>query len=648
MQGTDVPRLIIGNRLLALPRLAKRAVVIGLDASLCIASVIFAFYLRLGVMPTLGWPLIITSVLVVTTALPIFAMMGLYRAIFRYAGWSAMLTVIRAVLLSSIPLIAIVTMIGIPNVPRTTGVIQPMLLLLLVGLSRGIAKAWLGQEYKSLLSDSKLAPVAIYGAGSAGRQLASALASGSGMRVVAFLDDAPALQGRTLNGIPILAPSELDSARALLGVQNILLAIPSATRQRRSAIIEELRSRSMHVQTLPGLSDLARGRVSLGDLRELDIDDLLGRDAVGPDPLLLKRTIAGLTVMVTGAGGSIGSELSRQIALLGPRRLLLLEVNEFALYNIHRELEGAPNPTEIVPLLGSICDGDRMRRILETWLPDTIYHAAAYKHVPLVESNIAEGLRNNVAGTATIARLSREFGVPNFVLVSTDKAVRPTNVMGASKRLAEIILQALAQDCSKTKFSMVRFGNVLGSSGSVVPLFRQQIHDGGPVTVTDIEMTRYFMTIPEAAQLVIQAGAMSVGGEVYVLNMGEPVRIFDLARRMIELSGLTVRDEDNPDGEIEIRTIGLRPGEKLYEELLIGNNPSPTPHPRIMKANDIALSSHAVESHLVDLFRLIDRGDLEAVRENLVKIVPGYQPNSPLADPVHQSVNGWTPALKIA
>lgn len=648
MQGTDVPRLIIGNRLLALPRLAKRAVVIGLDASLCIASVIFAFYLRLGVMPTLGWPLIITSVLVVTTALPIFAMMGLYRAIFRYAGWSAMLTVIRAVLLSSIPLIAIVSMIGIPNVPRTTGVIQPMLLLLLVGLSRGIAKAWLGQEYKSLLSDSKLAPVAIYGAGSAGRQLASALASGSGMRVVAFLDDAPALQGRTLNGIPILAPSELDSARALLGVQNILLAIPSATRQRRSAIIEELRSRSMHVQTLPGLSDLARGRVSLGDLRELDIDDLLGRDAVGPDPLLLKRTIAGLTVMVTGAGGSIGSELSRQIALLGPRRLLLLEVNEFALYNIHRELEGAPNPTEIVPLLGSICDGDRMRRILETWLPDTIYHAAAYKHVPLVESNIAEGLRNNVAGTATIARLSREFGVPNFVLVSTDKAVRPTNVMGASKRLAEIILQALAQDCSKTKFSMVRFGNVLGSSGSVVPLFRQQIHDGGPVTVTDIEMTRYFMTIPEAAQLVIQAGAMSVGGEVYVLNMGEPVRIFDLARRMIELSGLTVRDEDNPDGEIEIRTIGLRPGEKLYEELLIGNNPSPTPHPRIMKANDIALSSHAVESHLVDLFRLIDRGDLEAVRENLVKIVPGYQPNSPLADPVHQSVNGWTPALKIA
>ena len=643
-----MPRLIIGNRLLALPRLAKRAVVIGLDASLCIASVIFAFYLRLGVMPTLSWPLIITSVLVVTTALPIFAMMGLYRAIFRYAGWSAMLTVIRAVLLSSIPLIAIVSMIGIPNVPRTTGVIQPMLLLLLVGLSRGIAKAWLGQEYKSLLSDSKLAPVAIYGAGSAGRQLASALASGSGMRIVAFLDDAPALQGRTLNGIPILAPSELDSARALLGVQNILLAIPSATRQRRSAIIEELRSRSMHVQTLPGLSDLARGRVSLGDLRELDIDDLLGRDAVGPDPLLLKRTIAGLTVMVTGAGGSIGSELSRQIALLGPRRLLLLEVNEFALYNIHRELEGAPNPTEIVPLLGSICDGDRMRRILETWLPDTIYHAAAYKHVPLVESNIAEGLRNNVAGTATIARLSREFGVPNFVLVSTDKAVRPTNVMGASKRLAEIILQALAQDCSKTKFSMVRFGNVLGSSGSVVPLFRQQIHDGGPVTVTDIEMTRYFMTIPEAAQLVIQAGAMSVGGEVYVLDMGEPVRIFDLARRMIELSGLTVRDEDNPDGEIEISTIGLRPGEKLYEELLIGNNPSPTPHPRIMKANDIALSPHAVESHLVDLFRLIDRGDLEAVRENLVKIVPGYQPNSPLADPVHQSVNGWTPALKIA
>jgi FlaA1/EpsC-like NDP-sugar epimerase len=634
-----VQRLKIGNSLLALSRFTKRVLVVGIDAFLCVASVAIAFYLRLGEMPSAWWPLVITSVLVLTTALPVFAMMGLYRAIFRYAGWSAIANITRAILMSSIPLIAIVSMIGIPNVPRTMGIIQPILLLLLVGLSRIMAKAWLGEGYQSLLNDSKLTPVAIYGAGSAGRQLASALASGSGMRVAAFLDDDVRLQGQTSNGIPILTPSALGQAKPLRGVQNVLLAIPSATRQRRTSIIEELRARSMHVQTLPGLSDLAQGRVSLNDVRELDIDDLLGRDAVGPDSLLLTRTITGLTALVTGAGGSIGSELSRQIAMLGPQRLLLLEVNEFALYNIHRELDGIAGDVEIVPLLGSVCDVERMRDILSVWPIDTIYHAAAYKHVPLVERNIAQGLLNNVGGTATMARLARDFAVPNFVLVSTDKAVRPTNVMGASKRLAEMVLQALAQDASKTKFSMVRFGNVLGSSGSVVPLFRQQIRDGGPVTVTHLEMTRYFMTIPEAAQLVIQAGAMAIGGEVYVLNMGEPVRIADLATNMIELSGLTVRDEANPDGEIEIVTIGLRPGEKLYEELLIGNNPAPTPHPRVMKANDTALSPRAIDKYLRDLFKLVEGGDMEAVRELLMRIVPEYRPNSSLADPIHRPAN---------
>ena len=632
----------IDKRLLALPRFVKRVLVMGVDAALCALSVVIAYYLRLGELPDDVFPLAVTFAVALVTAIPTFAMLGLYRAVFRHSGWSAMSTVLQAVLLCSVPMVAIISLMGVSGVPRTIGVIQPIILLLLVGLSRGVAKAWLGEGYRGALR--RQSPVLIYGAGSAGRQLASALASGSGMRVVGYLDDDQALQGQILNGLPIFAPQELDLLIADRGVTDVLLALPSSSRMRRNEIIGELRRHPVHVQTLPGLSDLALGKVRLSDLRELEIDDLLGRDPVEPARDLLLKNVAGRTVLVTGAGGSIGSELCRQILALGPARLLLLDVSEYALYSIRQELlrraVDAGCQVEIVPLLASVRDKQRLTDIMRGFNPDTIYHAAAYKHVPLVEHNIAEGIRNNVLGTMIVAHLAVDFGVSDFVLISTDKAVRPTNVMGASKRLAELVLQALAAEQSNVCFSMVRFGNVLGSSGSVVPLFRQQIKDGGPVTVTHPDITRYFMTIPEAAQLVIQAGAMATGGEVFVLDMGEPVRIIDLARKMIELSGLTVRDSERPDGDVEIITTGLRPGEKLYEELLIGNDPAPTSHPRILKASERAVPMTLLETQLASLFAALDEGDLDLVRERLKAQLPEYQPNSAISDALHISQQG--------
>jgi FlaA1/EpsC-like NDP-sugar epimerase len=391
------------------------------------------------------------------------------------------------------------------------------------------------------------------------------------MQVVAFLDDDDRLHGHVLNGLPIHSPMDLRGLVEMQGVRTVLLGIPSLSRRRRNEILSQVRNAHVAVRTLPSVTDLAQGKVSISDLRELDIDDLLGREPVMPNHLLLSKNNFNKVVLITGAGGSIGSELCRQILAIGPEKLLLVELSEFALYAIHQELEQrlSGKKTVLVPLLASVQDKDRMHEIMSTWHPDTVYHAAAYKHVPLVEHNPAEGVKNNVMGTLRTAQAAAENGVADFVLISTDKAVRPTNIMGASKRLAEMVLQALAATQSGTKFSMVRFGNVLGSSGSVVPKFRQQIRDGGPITLTHPEITRYFMTIPEASQLVIQAGAMAKGGEVFVLDMGESVKIMDLARRMIELSGLTVKDEQNPDGDIEIEITGLRPGEKLYEELLI-------------------------------------------------------------------------------
>ena len=496
----------------------------------------------------------------------------------------------------------------------------------------------------------------IYGAGSAGRQLASAMTNSNELRVVGFLDNDDRLHGHVLNGLPIHNPADLAELLLDVPVTDVLLALPSVSRQRRNAILSALSPHKLAVRTLPVLSDIATGKVSLSDVRELDIDDLLGREPVKPNGLLLNRNTQNKTVMVTGAGGSIGSELCRQILKTKPKRLLLVEMSEFALYQIHQELQALvqevwiPDGVEIVPLLASVCDEVRVHEIMDTWKPSTVYHAAAYKHVPLVEHNPSEGVRNNVWGTRVCAEAAARNGVQNFVLISTDKAVRPTNIMGATKRLAEMVLQALAElnpavtaaggraPSSRTCFSMVRFGNVLGSSGSVVPLFREQIKNGGPITLTHTDITRYFMTIPEAAQLVIQAGAMGSGGDVFVLDMGQPVRIHDLASRIVELSGLTLKNEDNPHGDIEIAVTGLRPGEKLFEELLIGNNPKPTQHPRIMKAHEAFLPWDQLQGKLNALNMAMSVNDVPVIRAMLEQIVSGYQPSGEVVDWVHMAL----------
>lgn len=621
--------------ILALPRPVKRIVALGGDAGLCVLTVWLAFYLRLGVFlplsgPKLLWPVLASVVL----ALPIFITSGLYRAIFRYSGMPAMVALVRAMLLYSVAFAAIFTFYGIEGVPRTVGLIQPLLLLLFIGASRAAVRVWLGGLYYQQLRKATLPQVLIYGAGSAGRQLASAMANSHEMRVVGFLDDDERLHAHVLNGLPIHNPADLVEILAEVPVTDVLLALPSVTRQRRNEILSSLSQHKIAVRTLPGLSDIATGKVSLSDVHDLDIDDLLGREPVKPNHSLLAKNIANKVVLVTGAGGSIGSELCRQILAVGPAKLLLIEQSEFALYAIHQELEErqADKRAVLIPLLASVQNQDRILEIMSTWRPDTVYHAAAYKHVPLVEHNPAEGIKNNVLGTFRAAQAAAATGVADFVLISTDKAVRPTNIMGASKRLAEMALQALAASNLKTKFSMVRFGNVLGSSGSVVPKFRQQIRDGGPITLTHAEITRYFMTIPEAAQLVIQAGAMAEGGCVFVLDMGESVKIMDLARRMVELSGLTVRDEINPRGDIKIEITGLRPGEKLYEELLIGDNPNPTSHPRIMKAHEDFIPWTELEGELSALERALSVNDVAVIRSMLAELVSGYSPSSEIVD----------------
>ncbi len=636
--------------MLALPRSIKQGIVLLIDAGLCITTVWLAFYLRLGEFVSLSgeqWPAAVASLLI---ALPIFIRFGLYRAVFRFIGSEALIAIGNAVLAYGIIYFSIFTIFSIDGVPRTVGIIQPILLLLGVGGTRLLGRYCLTGRYRIRLDQNEKRTVLIYGAGQAGRQLATAIAESPDMRVVGFIDDDVTIQGSILAGKQVFPPEQIGEISEELNVSEILLAVPSATRARRNEILKEIRSIGVGVRTLPGLLEVARGSVTVTDLRPLEIEDLLGRDPVVPNVALLEKNIRGASVLVTGAGGSIGSELCRQILQLHPSTLLLVESSEFALYAIHQELERQnhllqSHSVQIVPLLASVCDEKRMDRIFSVWRPRTIYHAAAFKHVPLVEHNVVEGVRNNVLGTWTCAQLARKHETENFVLVSTDKAVRPTNVMGASKRLAELGLQALAQDRSSTCFSMVRFGNVLGSSGSVVPLFRQQIGRGGPVTVTHPEITRYFMTIPEAAQLVIQAGSMAEGGEVFVLDMGEPVKIVDLARRMIRLSGYKPKTDAMPDGDIEIVFAGLRPGEKLYEELLIGDNPAPTNHERIMMANEKFLSLPAFDAGLRGIVDAIEHQDSRSVREILAKMVSEYQPSENFVDYLGHNRAG--PQLKV-
>ncbi|MDR1349561.1 MAG: polysaccharide biosynthesis protein [Zoogloeaceae bacterium] len=628
-----MPQHRLARALLALPRAGKRLVALCVDIALCVLTVWLAFYLRLGEWL---WPLGNSSspqmlamrphyavLASIALALPIFIRQGFYRAIFRYSGTAAVRAICVAMLLYGALFAPLILFVGLPGVPRTIGVIQPLTLFVAVALSRLLARYWLGGLYMKQSTRDALPKVLIYGAGDAGRQLAGALAYNIEMRVVGFLDDDANLHGHTLNHLPVHNPEHLPELVARLDIKAVLLALPRIDRARRNAILARMTDAHVAVRSLPALTALAQGKVNMADLHEPDIDDLLGRAPVAPDPQLLACNITGKAVLVTGAGGSIGSELCRQILALNPTTLLLLEQSEFALYRIHHALvEQYGEAIRVVPLLGSVCDAARLAEILRAFSPQTIYHAAAYKHVPLVEANPAEGLKNNAFGTLISAQAAKAHGVADFVLISTDKAVRPTNIMGASKRLAEMTLQALAARTEKggTRFSMVRFGNVLGSSGSVVPRFRQQIRAGGPMTLTHPEITRYFMSIPEAAQLVIQAGAMASkgqGGDVFVLDMGEPVKILHLARRMVALSGLTVQDAEHPDGDIRIDITGLRPGEKLYEELLIGDNPEPTTHPRIMKARENFLPWPELETRLNTLQTALDANDYPRIRQLL-------------------------------
>ena len=614
-------------------RKQKQFIIILFDIFALIAAIWIAFSLRLGVFyfPETNKELFLW-LLAPVLAIPVFIRFGLYHAIIRYIGFQALWTVFYAVSLYILLWGVAVFLTGVPGYPRSVILINWLVCLLFIFGSRMLVRSWLTSFYKT---NDKRKNVLIYGAGAAGVQLALALSHSYEMKPIAFVYDNISLQKHRINGLMVYSHDNLEKLILRFKIHEVLLAIPSVSRSAHRHILLKLESLSVHVRTLPGISELAQGRLKIDDIREVDIADLLGRDSVKPEKYLLSLHITNKTVMVTGAGGSIGSELCRQILALSPKRLILFEQSEYNLYAIEKELLGK-NQSPVVAILGSVVDRNRVKLICRRFGVDTIYHAAAYKHVPMVETNPAVAVHNNIFGTLHTALAAIDTNVSTFVLISTDKAVRPTNVMGATKRFAELILQALSEtefnSTHKTCFTMVRFGNVLGSSGSVIPLFRQQIQENGVITVTHADIIRYFMTIPEAAQLVIQAGAMSQGGEVFVLDMGEAVRIYDLAKRMIRLSGLQIKDDTHPDGDIEIIITGLRPGEKLYEELLIGDNVIKTQHDRILKAEEYCLTWDQLELSLKGLNQAILVNDVQAIRSILLDVVKGYKPQCDIAD----------------
>lgn len=651
--------------LLGLPRRYKRVLQVLTDIVVVWAALWMAFVVRLGIDEMINpvrqhlW-LFITAPIV---AIPLFVRFGMYRAVMRYFGNDALIAIIKAVSLSSLILALVVYWYSNHQnvVPRSIVFNYWWLSLIMIGgLRLGMRQYFLGDWFTATQHvpftnrDDGLIKVAIYGAGSAGNQLVAALRMGRVMRPVAFIDDDPGISDRVISGLHVYKPRHIQQMIDATGVQEILLAIPSSNRGRRREILSFLEGFPLHVRSVPGFMDLASGRVKVDDIQEVDIADLLGRDAIPAQGELLEHCIKSQVVLVTGAGGSIGSELCRQIISLKPTTLLLFDHSEFNLYTILSELEQRITreslPVKLLPILGSVRNQGKLLDVMKTWHVDTVYHAAAYKHVPMVEHNIAEGVLNNVIGTLNTAQAALQSGVANFVLISTDKAVRPTNIMGSTKRLAELTLQALSRELApvlfgdkanisrvnKTRFTMVRFGNVLGSSGSVIPLFHKQIKSGGPLTVTHPKITRYFMTIPEAAQLVIQAGSMGQGGDVFVLDMGEPVKIVELAKKMVHLSGLSVRSDENPQGDISIEFTGLRPGEKLYEELLIGDNVVATQHPMIMSANEDHLSWEVLKGKLSDLLAAVDQDDYARVRQLLRDTVSGYSPDGEIVDWIYQ------------
>ena len=625
-----------------LPRPKKQVIAMISDTSLCAICVVAAFYLRLEQFIPLKGPVITAAWASVVLAIPIFWLSGLYRTIFRYSGSSIIFSVAIAVIIYGLLYFCVFGLYRVEGVSRSIGILQPMLLFFAVTGSRLCVKFILGtsvfkktKSYKATL---------IYGAGSAGRQLASSLNTSIEYKVVGFLDDDDRLQGQVLQGLFIYNVGQLKELILSKNIELVLLALPLINRFKRNQILEKLRSYKLAVQTLPSVTDIIDGKVTISDIRELDVNDILDREPVAPKQELLLKYINNQVVLVTGAGGSIGSELCRQIVRCKPKALILCELNEFYLYKIYEELIAINQKIKIVPLLANVQDENKMNEILQTFNVETIYHAAAYKHVPLVEANICEGILNNVFGTYAVVKAAIKQQVLNFVLISSDKAVRPTNIMGASKRLAELCVQALYREQSshKMNMSMVRFGNVLESSGSVIPKYKQQIKQGGPITLTHPEVTRYFMTITEAAQLVIQAGALSNNCDVFVLDMGNSVKIKDLIYRMIQLSGLSVKDDKNSEGDIEIKVVGLRAGEKLYEELLLGDNPQPTIHEKIKKAQDPFIPLNQLEKDLNALQSLLVTHKVAEVKAMLEKIIDTYQSEYKIVDYLYTEQAGLT------
>lgn len=649
------------ERLIGLSRRSKRVLQVMADVILVWCALWLAFVVRMGELDAAdpfgghAWLFALAPLI----SVPIFIRLGMYRAVMRYFGNDALKSIFKAVSLSALLLALAVYWYRDTTavIPRSMVLNYWWLSLMMIGGLRLLMRQyfmgdWFSAERPNRLQirDQGLPRVAIYGAGAAGNQLLAALRMGRSLTPVAFIDDDSSIANRVIAGLRVYKPKHIQQMIEETGAQEILLAVPSASRARRREILELLGQYTLHVRSVPGFMDLASGRVKVDDVQEVDIADLLGRDPVPPQKALFECCIRNQVVMVTGAGGSIGSELCRQILSSEPKTLLLFEHSEFNLYSIHAELvrriKRESLAVQLIPILGSIRNPERLDEVMSSWAVDTVYHAAAYKHVPMVEHNIAEGVLNNVFGTLFTVQAAVKAGVAHFVLISTDKAVRPTNVMGSTKRLAEMVLQALSGEpapvlwgreekvhrVNKTRFTMVRFGNVLGSSGSVIPLFHEQIRRGGPVTVTHPNITRYFMTIPEAAQLVIQAGSMGEGGDVFVLDMGQPVKIADLAEKMIQLSGLSVRSVDNPHGDISIEFSGLRPGEKLYEELLIGDNVSPTEHSMIMRANEEMLPWAQYRQVLQALHEAVAREDYERVRQLLREVVSGYRPEGDIVD----------------
>jgi FlaA1/EpsC-like NDP-sugar epimerase len=632
------------KNIINLPRYTKKIIVILTDVGLCIFCTWLAFFLRLEEFVKINNVTILAVEISILLAIPIFWLMGLYKTIFRFQGSSIIFTVFVATFVYTLFYFAVISIYGIQGVPRSIGIIQPILLFLAISATRISIKYLFLSNVKKIKNKTN---VVIYGAGSAGRQLLTSLENNLEMQVVGFLDDDFQFHRQIILGQTVYDPLNIESLINLKNIEIVLLALPSINRQKRNQIINNLNKHKVIVKTLPSVQDIVEGKVSVSDIKDLSIEDLLNREPVQPNQELLSKNVNSKVVMVTGAGGSVGSEISRQIIKLNPKKLILVELSEFALYKISEDLKNINKNTKIIPLLINIQNQSKIEHLFKTFNIDTVYHAAAYKHVPLVEENITESVKNNVFGTFILAEAALKYNISNFVLISSDKAVRSTNIMGATKRLAEICVQSLYDNQNqKSKFAVVRFGNVLESSGSVIPKFKKQIKEGGPVTLTHPDVTRYFMTMKEASQLVIQAGAMAKKCEVFILDMGESVKIRYLIEKMVKLSGLSIKNDKNLDGDIEIKITGLRPGEKLYEELLIGDNPQKTYHEKIHKAQDPFISFNKLQLDLDHLSNLIDENKVEEVKYLLSNLVTSYESNSEIVDHFYEQQSNSKNDLK--